>query len=252
MMSDGLAVRYLELLKAVLTNTLHSAEPDRTAPDFGTRFIDHYFKGRALTCVPRCRLDHLQLCIGQVVEEGIPGDLIEAGVWRGGVTIFMRGVLDVLGVTDRVVWVADSFRGLPCPDETRCPREAAAWRSPEMKQLEFLAASRAEVSSNFRRFGLLGPQVRFLEGWFADTLPSAPITSLAVLRLDGDFYDSTITALTALYSKLSPGGYVIVDDYGEDWTYCRRAVDEFRTALGIREPLESVDPYCWIWRKARC
>jgi hypothetical protein len=97
---------------------------------------------------------------------------------------------------------------------------------------------------------LLDDQVRWLKGWFKDTLPQAPIERLAVMRLDGDFYESTMDALTGLYERLSVGGYVIVDDYGEDdWTYCRRAVDEFRAARDIADPLIQIDRRCFYWRR---
>lgn len=250
MSESRFGTRDLELAKAVLTNTMQCPEPDRMSADFGVRFVDHYFRGRALTCVPRCRLDHLEACIRTVVDESIPGDLIETGVWRGGVTIFMRMLLETLGVNDRIVWVADSFRGLPRPDKTRFPRERAAFDSPEMAQLDYLKANAADVASSFAAFGLLDDQVRFLEGWFADTLPSAPIDKLAVLRLDGDFYESTLVALSALYDKVSSGGYVVVDDYGEDWTHCREAVDEFRRTRGIRDTMHRVDAWCSYWRRS--
>jgi hypothetical protein len=94
--------------------------------------------------------------------------------------------------------------------------------------------------------------VEFLKGWFKDTLPVAPIGKLAVLRLDGDYYDSTMDGLTNLYDKLSVGGYAIIDDYGEDsFTYCRRAVDEFRKLRGIEEPLVRVDSKCYFWKRER-
>jgi O-methyltransferase len=77
-----------------------------------------------------------------------------------------------------------------------------------------LAVSLEQVKANFDRYGLLDDQVRFLKGWFRDTLPVAPIERLAVLRLDGDMYESPMDTLVNLYPKLSEGGYVIVDDYG--------------------------------------
>jgi hypothetical protein len=98
---------------------------------------------------------------------------------------------------------------------------------------------------------LLDDRVRFLKGWFKDTLPSAPIARLAVMRLDGDYYESTMDALVNLYDKLSVGGYAIVDDYGEDaWTYCRRAVDDFRLLRNIEDPLVRVDRCCYYWRRS--
>ena len=105
-----------------------------------------------------------------------------------------------------------------------------------------------EVQENFRRYSLLDDQVRFLKGWFCDTLPKAPIGQLAVLRLDGDLYESTMDGLNALYSKVSPGGFVIVDDYG-DFAPCRNAVNEFRQLHGINEPIEKIDWTGVFWRK---
>jgi O-methyltransferase len=112
---------------------------------------------------------------------------------------------------------------------------------------EYLKVSRAEVEENFRRYGLLDEQVVFLEGWFADTLPRAPIERLAVFRLDGDMYQSTIEALEALYPRLSPGGSCIVDDYALPG--CHRAVDDFRARHGIGEALERIDYTGVHWRK---
>src|ERR1700716_3944242 len=112
---------YLELLKKALTNTLFSREPDlekATQAEFMLGFIDHYVKGPAISMLPLVRLDHLQQCIIDVMQCGVLGDLIETGVWRGGATIFMRGVLRAYA-SDRRVWVADSFEGLPEPDAER-------------------------------------------------------------------------------------------------------------------------------------
>jgi len=82
-------------------------------------------------------------------------------------------------------------------------------------------------------------------------LPKAPIKRLAVIRLDGDYYQSTMDALTSLYDKLSPGGYVIVDDYGERlWTYCRKAIEDFRRERGIVDELRRVDSKCYYWQRS--
>jgi hypothetical protein len=246
---------YFDLLKKSLTATLFASEPDHdqaSQAQFLRGFVAHYIRGTALTMLPSVRLDHLQSCVIDVVRRAIPGDLIETGVWRGGATIFMRGIFKALGVLDRNVWVADSFEGLPVPDGERFPLEAKAHAGPFMTQVcNHLAVSIDEVRKNFDAYGLLDEQVRFLKGWFSETLPGAPIERLALMRLDGDLYDSTRDALVNLYDRLSPGGYVIVDDYGEDsWTYCRQAVDEFRTQRGISEPLLRVDSRCYYWQRA--
>jgi O-methyltransferase len=191
------------------------------------------------------RLDNLQFCVTDVLRRGVPGDLIETGAWRGGVTIFMRAILEAYGDTERQVWVADSFQGLPKPDPERWPAEAG----DEHWTVDQLAVPLEEVQANFARYGLLDERVRFLPGWFKDTLPTAPIERLAVLRLDGDMYGSTMEALDALYPKLSPGGYVIIDDYGAI-PQCKEAVTDFRTAHDIIDPMESVDWTGVYWQRS--
>lgn len=244
---------YLELLKRVLTDTLFGNEPDIDNPNFIRAFREHYIRGRALTMAPVARLDNVRDCLVDVIRQGVPGDAIETGVWRGGMTIFMRGIMAALGVQDRNVWVADSFEGLPTPDAGRFPLEAQAHASATMRNdFRHFSASLEEVKAGFATFNLLDDQVRFLPGWFSDTLPSAPINQIALLRLDGDYYESTSVALRSLYDKLSVGGYVIIDDYGEDrWTYCRRAVDEFRKERNILDELRRVDSKCYFWRRGR-
>jgi O-methyltransferase len=199
----------------------------------------------AETMIGLRRLENIQFCVTEVLRNRIPGDLVEAGVWRGGATIFMRGVLMAYGDLERRVWVADSFQGLPKPD--------AAYQADAGDKLwtnkSTLGVSIEDVRANFSKYGLLDQQVRFLPGWFRDTLPTAPIERLAVLRLDGDLYESTIIALDALYPKLSVGGYVIVDDYGA-MESCRQAVEDFRARQVIRERLERIDWSGVFWRRA--
>jgi hypothetical protein len=190
------------------------------------------------------RLDNIQVCIETILREGVAGDLIETGVWRGGATIFMRGVLKAYQITDRAVWVADSFEGLPQPDAEKYPLDKAdthyLWNN-------ILGISQETVQKNFQRYGLLDDQVKFLKGWFKDTLPTAPIAQLALMRLDGDMYESTIDALTHLYPKLSDGGYVIIDDYFLKG--CSQAVHDYRNQHGITAPLQTIDWAAVYWRK---
>lgn len=180
-------------------------------------------------------LDRLQGFITDVLRRDVPGDFIETGVWRGGATIFMRAVLKVYGDTKRVVWAADSFEGLPKPDPERFSEDKGdiLWTLKDR-----FAVSLDDVKANFSRYGLLDDQVRFLPGWFRDTLPGAPIKRLAFLRLDGDMYESTMDALQHLYPKLSKGGYVYVDDYGLPG--CRAAVNDYRAGHGITAGMQFV------------
>ncbi|MBD3306099.1 macrocin O-methyltransferase [candidate division KSB3 bacterium] len=200
--------------------------------------------GYADTMIGLKRLDNLQECIESVIEEGIGGDLIETGVWRGGACIFMRGVLAAYQIQDRRVFVADSFQGLPPPAPKRYPADAG----DAFHRQEFLRVSEEEVRKNFARYGLLDEQVVFLKGWFKDTLPTAPITRLSILRLDGDMYESTLDALTHLYPTLSPGGFCIIDDYAEHG--CRQAVDDYRDAHQIRDEMHIIDWTGRYWKKS--
>jgi O-methyltransferase len=200
---------------------------------------------RADSMIGLRRMDNIQHCIEAAIRDDVPGDLIETGVWRGGATIFMRGVLKAYGDETRTVWAADSFEGLPAPDPARYPADAG----DTFYKQSGLAVGVEQVKHNFERYGLLDDQVRFLVGWFKDTLPVAPIEQLSVLRLDGDLYESTWQAIEALYPKLSPGGFCIVDDYGDLVAQCQRAIHDYRDANGITEEIVDIDGFGAYWRK---
>jgi O-methyltransferase len=197
----------------------------------------------AETMIGMARLEHLQDCIHKLLRDRVPGDLIETGVWRGGAVIFMRAALEAYGDATRLVWAADSFAGLPKPDAERYPAD----RGDLHWTREQLAISLEEVKRNFERYGLLDDRVRFLVGWFSETLPRAPIQRLALLRLDGDMYESTLDALRPLYPKLSRGGFAIVDDYA--LPPCRAAVEDYRREHGIAEKPIDIDGTAVYWRK---
>ena len=200
----------------------------------------------AETMIGLKRLDNLQYCITEVLRQSVPGDLIETGAWRGGATILMKAVLKAYGDESRRVWVADSFEGLPKPDAKRYPAD----RGDSHWTWSHLAVPLDEVKRNFSRYGLLDERVRFLAGWFRDTLPSAPIKRLAVLRLDGDIYESTMDALRFLYPKLSIGGFVIVDDYGAV-PACKAAVQDYRLKQNITEPIIPIDWSGVYWQRQK-
>lgn len=229
-LSRVLRLKHLQLVKQRAITTAQREE-GRVWP----RYAD--------TMIGLKRLDNLQFCVETTIRERIAGDFIETGVWRGGACIFMRAILAAYAIADRVVYVADSFEGLPKPDSQKFPFD----KGDTHYLHKFLAVSQDEVENNFRRYGLLDEQVVFLKGWFKDTLPSAPIERLAVLRLDGDMYGSTMDALTNLYPKLSRGGFCIIDDYALPG--CRKAVDDFRAANGISADVMVVDWSGRYWRK---
>ncbi|GGP51713.1 TylF/MycF family methyltransferase [Saccharothrix coeruleofusca] len=254
-MDNGVQL-YLDLLKKTLTNVIYE---DPSNPAYPTGPADPRPHGdydptrraggedwplTAHTMVGLKRLDNVQECVERVLADNVPGDLIETGVWRGGVCIFMRGVLKAHGVHDRTVWVADSFQGMPQVGPEGRPRDH------RMKMHEFndvLGIPLEQVRENFRRYDLLDESVKFLPGWFRDTMPTAPVERLAVLRLDGDLYESTMDVLENLYPKLSVGGYVIIDDYG--LRTCAEAVHDYRDAHGITEEIVTVDKFGVYWRR---
>jgi O-methyltransferase len=191
------------------------------------------------------RMANVRDCVEGVIQSGVEGDLVEAGVWRGGAAIFMRGILAAWGDRHRRVWACDSFEGLPKPTGRfqYAPDSADdLWKQPS------LAVRLDEVRSNFARYGLLDDRVVFLPGWFSDTLPDAPIDKVAVLRADGDLYESTMDILTSLYPKVSRGGYVIIDDYG-GIEQCRAAVEEYRRKEHIDDEIVPIDLTGVYWQK---
>ena len=267
--------RYLDLLKKTLSFLLWP-EPPRPVEVFN--FQNPPFKRFVLSCISRVlepthyrltetreytleerergeiwpiyaetmiglkRLDNLQKCVETVIREQIRGDFIETGAWRGGACIFMRAVLAAHSIEDRRIFVADSFEGLPKPD----PAKFSADSGDTHYRNRYLAVSLEQVKENFRKYGLLDDKVIFLKGWFKDTLPSAPIKELAVMRLDGDMYSSTIDALSNLYPKLSKGGFCIIDDYALEG--CKKAVNDYRASNGIEAAIQPIDAASVYWR----
>lgn len=247
---NRLRAGYLDLVRNGVLGLLHDdpAIDPGGAPrafDAGLRREGLDWPASAQSMIGELRMRNLQRLAERTIIEQVPGDFIETGVWRGGACIMMRAVLEAYGDTTRRVWVADSFEGLPPPSPEAFPRDAGDTHH----QMKPLAVPLGEVQRNFERYGLLDAQVQFLKGWFRDTLASAPTGPLALMRLDGDMYESTIQALEALFPRLSPGGFVIIDDYGYIES-CRAAVDEYRERMGITDPLLPIDSLGVYWRNA--
>lgn len=238
-----LRTAYLDLMRDSLTGRLNQDPPlpSSNAGEYkeGYREQGWDWPSKAPSMIGTLRMQNVRSECERVIAENVPGDFVETGVWRGGAAIMMRAVLSAYGVTDRRVFAADSFEGFPAQSEA--DSNFTVGGIPEF------AVSLDEVKACFERYGLLDEQVVFLKGLFKDTLPGAPIERIAVLRLDGDLYESTRDGL-ALYSKLSPGGTLIADDYflfeGQ-----RQAIDEFRDAQGIADPIMRIDHFGGYWIK---
>ncbi len=241
---------YLDNMERILCNSIY--------PDASLQFLseDGSYDAQSLrregrdwpavahTMVGTRRMHQLRTCVEHVLADDVRGDLIETGVWRGGAAIMMRAVLAAYGVSDRTVWVADSFRGLPPPNPEKYPLDEGL----NFVDYPDLSVSLESVQANFRKYDLLDDRVKFVEGWFSQTLSGIAATEFAIIRLDGDLYESTMDALTALYPKLSPGGFAIIDDYGAV-AACKSAVHDYREAHGITETMEAIDWTGAYWRK---
>jgi hypothetical protein len=249
-----LRAAYLELLKLCLCDLAGAgtASVGRTADgkvfsrelageeELRLRAAGMDWPRHGLTMVGLRRLDDLQTCVESVVADRVEGDLIEAGTWRGGSSILMRATLDTLDAGNRTVWVADSFEGFPLGEGDRAGRD-------DLGVFDFLAVSREEVQANFGRLGL-DRGVRFLEGFFDQTLPPLTNQRWSLIRLDADTYETTQLALRCLYPGLAVGGYLIVDDFGA-LEECDAAVQDFRREHRITEPLEEIDWTGARWRR---
>jgi hypothetical protein len=242
---------YLRLLRRCLVRDLfhdHRYEGDVTRPlpySADLRFDGRDWPTDAETMVGSIRLENLENCCATAIRESIPGDFVETGIWRGGCGILMRAVLDAFSDKGRSVWLFDSFEGLPKPDPAAYPPDRD---DPHWTLASYLAVSLDQVKSNFERYELLDTRTNFVKGWFRDTIPPARVNPISVLRLDGDMYESTWVVLTHLYSKLSPGGFLIIDDYGAV-PGCKMAVDEFRSKHSVTSPITEIDWTGIFWRK---
>ena len=239
---------YLDLMQSWLTGSLYR---DRSEAPFGENTFDTHLRehgldwpAQAQTMIGTKRITNLRALTESVIIDNIPGDFIETGVWRGGACILMRAVLYAHGITDRCVWVADSFEGLPVANKLKYPADTDS----DFHTYEQLAVSLEQVQENFRAYGLLDAQTKFLKGWFKDTLPTAPIQQLALIRLDGDMYESTMDGLINLYPKLSHLGYVIIDDY-DVVPACKEAVHDYCNTIGIQPEIIDIDGVGVYWRK---
>jgi len=179
------------------------------------------------------------------LSQGVPGDFVETGVYQGGTSILMAKVLMKYD-NNRNLWSADSCVGLPDENPQELARDKVA-PPPEAGRVDNRVgfkgqynAARETFEHNLELNGVgnstNNPHIKVLQGWFSQTLPTAPIGQISFLRLDGDIYVSTMDSLTSLYSRVSPGGYIYVDDYGS-YIGCKHAIDDFRQQHGITDTM---------------
>lgn len=225
---------YVDLVKRTITNYAYLGGRS-SFEDF--RCVDHYdvpagrWKidplAKPATLLRKSHLDLIDEAVRLMEEHGVPGDYIEAGIWRGGAIILMRALLDAYAIGDRRVFAADSFAGIPL--NMRATNDPVdAWSDRWVASLE-------EVEANIARFGLLDDRIVFAPGFFSDSLPHLAKERFALVRLDSDSYDSVETSLDHLYPLLSKGGILIIDDW--HLPGCRMAVEDYRARHGITDEI---------------
>jgi hypothetical protein len=225
---------YIDLLKRSITN-YHNLGGDCPFNQF--RIINHYDvrqgqwkigrRAQPLTLLTKTQLDLVEQAVLRVEKQGVPGDFIEAGVWRGGVIILMRALLEAYEIPGRRVFAADSFAGIP--------KNVRVENDPVDSWNDRWVASLDEVQQNIRRFGLLDDRIRFVVGFFSDSLKSLSGETFALIRLDSDSYDSVEISLEQIYPLVPEGGIVIIDDW--HLAGCRLAVENYRARHSIDDEI---------------
>jgi O-methyltransferase len=240
--------RYLALVARSLDGTIYE-DPGLTSNgdgvfNFELREHGWDWPSVAFTMIGTKRLANVRLLLESVLGEKVPGDFVETGVWRGGACIMASAVLKAYGVTDRRVVACDSFEGLPPPNVDEYPSDQGS----DFHTYPDLAVSLEQVKANFAKYDLLDDQVVFLKGWFRDTMPMVPSEQIAVLRLDGDMYESTIDPLRHLYDRVPTGGFVVIDDY-HVVPAAKKAVHDFLSEREIVAELKEIDGVGVYFRK---
>lgn len=202
---------------------------------------------RPYTMTSAERLWSLMNAVRYVVDEGLPGDFAECGVWRGGSIMAMAIQLKELGVTDRRIWLYDTFAGMTAPTEKDVEAGTGTSAADMLRTTEvgdgnnvWCVAGRADVEANVRTTGYPMEQFTFVEGDVAVTLREQVPDTISLLRLDTDWYESTRIGLEVLFPRLVVGGVCILDDYGH-WQGARTAVDEYFEAAGYRPFMHPID-----------
>jgi len=240
---DKNQAEYLELLKRFIINSVYHPNKDVTEgriwPDFPV-----------MSMIGMPRLDNIQKLALDCLSNNIKGDFIEAGIWKGGAIALMAGILNITKTKNRRVIGVDSFEGIPPAKPDIYPADAVHLGCEKIEIL--LNNSLEEVKGYISRMGLdEGNNIQLIKGWFSEALPDLVRNGaeFALVRIDGDTYESTIQALENLEPCTTQGGYIIIDDY-YSWDGCKKATEDYRLSKVITSPLITVDWTCAYWKKA--
>jgi O-methyltransferase len=202
-------------------------------------------RNETMTSIERMYALYQATC--HVLDSDVPGDFVECGVWRGGSVMLMASTLLSRGCSDRTIWLYDTFDGVPPPSDDdiqemsgRPARDVLAERERSGDDPFWGIASRAQVERNLEQTGYPMDRLRFVQGDVRTTIPADAPETISILRLDTDWYASTLHELEHLYPRLSSGGVLIIDDYGY-WRGARKATDGYFQSLGARPLLHRID-----------
>jgi predicted O-methyltransferase YrrM len=207
-------------------------------PDFSDEDVSLCRAVSAYTMTSPERVRAVAEGIRYVTQNSIPGAIVECGVWRGGSTMAAALALRAAGDTSRELFLFDTFEGMSAPEGADVDiRGTHADRSAPERSC---AASLEDVKQNLASTGYPAERVRYVKGKVEDTIPAGAPQAIALLRLDTDWYASTLHELRHLYPRLARGGVLIIDDYGH-WQGARQAVDEYFQQLSPRPMLSRID-----------
>ncbi len=220
----------LQRLRRSLGAPRRGAEPAK-APDFSAEVRATIARVMPFTMTSPERINALVTALEYIVRRGIPGDIVECGVWRGGSMMAAAETLTRLGDERRRLFLFDTFDGMPPPaEEDRNYRGEAASElldaADRSSAWVWAVAQLDDVRANMASTGYPDERIVYVQGRVEDTIPAQAPERIALLRLDTDWYESTKHELEHLFPRLSPGGILIIDDYGH-WAGARKAVDEY-------------------------
>jgi O-methyltransferase len=213
------------------------------------------FRAKRYTMTTPVRCRSLWDSCRSVLEANVPGCFVECGVWKGGSSAIMAMAIKNAR-QERHLHLFDSFEGLPEPTEK--DGKSAAIYSDGRNQGKLATINQCQAGLDevchliLDEIKVRNDLAHFHVGWFQNTIPAdaGQLGPIALLRLDGDWYDSTKICLEHLYPLLSPGGIIIMDDYWA-WEGCRKATDEYRNQNNIDSPIQRIDGDAGFWVKTQ-
>ena len=199
---------------------------------------------RTYSMASKQKVDQMEKLVKTVCSDRIPGSIVETGVWKGGMAMWIKSILKYYH-SDKKIWLFDVFDRFPEPVD-----QTDKYIHPITSILFENAPTIQSVRDNFIHFNLYN-NINLVKGLFEHTLEITDTGSIAILHLDSDYYDSTLYVLRKMYDRISIGGYVVIDDYGNNWLACKKAVDEFRLERSITDKLFDLGSESVYWKKSR-